>query len=126
HPDDAELSAFGTFALMRHLGYEILLAHFTAGENTSAKPSTKRPAQAMESASLLNARCLTGPEPDGSIAYSAAAVAWADELIRRTKPSVVVTHYPQNGGFGHQDHVTVSEIVTNAALRNASVKTILH
>src|SRR6185295_20396772 len=76
HPDDAELSAFGTFALMRHLGYEILLAHFTAVENTSVKPSTKRPAQAMESASLLNARCLTGPEPDGSIAYSAAAVAW--------------------------------------------------
>jgi len=46
--------------------------------------------------------------------------------IHRLSPQMVITHYPQELGQRHQDHVVTASAVVNAARRNRCVDWILY
>ncbi|MGE5175003.1 MAG: bacillithiol biosynthesis deacetylase BshB1 [Hyphomicrobiales bacterium] len=113
HPDDVEISCGGTLAAAAGEGLAVGILDLTRGElGTNGTPEV-RAREAEEAARLLGvAGRWNAGLPDGALhAYDPAQVRSVVEAIRRLRPEVVVTHYPQDR---HPDHVAASALVDRA------------
>jgi N-acetylglucosamine malate deacetylase 1 len=126
HPDDAELSAFGLLALARSVGAAVYIVHASDGESSHNATTDGRGSEAQRAAALIGATSVGMSLPDGRMEFDLACVSAIERLTTKVKPTIMVTHRPQLGGWGHQDHISVAAAATNVALRSASVSTILH
>lgn len=131
HPDDESLMMGGALAKYASEGVETYLLMATWGERgrfgvNGGKPGIEILAKVREGELLNAARELQMKEVsfldylDGDLDKSdpEEIIARIAMHIRRVKPQVVVSFGP-DGGYGHPDHVAISQFTT-AAIQKAS------
>lgn len=115
HPDDVEYSCFGFLKKEKNNGAIIDILIMTEGEggnfgNGKARRNEQETAFSMSGFNTLKFLSFN----DGQIPINANAISCVEELINKTMPDLILTHYPNDW---HQDHVNTSSIV-RAACRN--------
>ena len=131
HPDDESLGVGGTLAKYAAEGVETYLLTATRGERgrfgmNQESPGPEvvgkvREAELLAAAQELGIRevkFLDYIDRDLDQANPLEAVAKIAAHIRRVKPHVVVTFGPE-GGYGHPDHIAISQLATAATIRAA-------
>jgi LmbE family N-acetylglucosaminyl deacetylase len=116
HPDDAEFLCAGTLAHLANLGATVHMATLTAGDCGSttlppAKISKVRQKEAARSASLIGARYHCLRSKDLLVFYDLPHLNKVMELVRQTRPSLVLTHSPVDYMI---DHETASHLCQSA------------
>jgi LmbE family N-acetylglucosaminyl deacetylase len=116
HPDDLDILAGGTLAILAANGHRVRMVTATAGEGGSAdmgaaETARTRKAEAAASAARIRAeyRCLD--LPDLGVFNDDATRRRVTELVRETAPDVVITGSPQDY---HPDHEAISLLVRDA------------
>ena len=91
HPDDAEILAGGTLALLAGSGHRVTIVSMTAGDCGSANHSAKqisaiRQREAAAAAQVIGAEYLCAHFQDLAIFNDDASRRRVTELIRKTRP----------------------------------------
>jgi len=107
HPDDVEFIAGGTLALLSQKGFEIHIATICTGDMGSMNLNPREIAgvrfrEAIESAKVIGASYESLGESDLKVVFDNPTRFKVVELIRRTKPDIVFTHYPRDYMPDHQ------------------------
>ena len=131
HPDDESLGFGGTLAKYAREGVEIHLVTATRGERgrfgeSGEKPPPELVGRVREAELREAARALGICEvsfldySDGELdkANVREAVSKIAGHLRRVRPDVVVTFGPE-GGYGHPDHIAISQFTTAAVVAAA-------
>lgn len=131
HPDDEVFCAGGTLAKYAAAGAEVMVVSATrgqAGQIRSAQIATRHTlGQVREQELHLGCQRL-GIQHSLCLDYGDGTLAGLDpdiltrhitEIIRRFRPDVVLTFGP-DGGYGHPDHITMSNVTTVACERAGS------
>jgi N-acetylglucosamine malate deacetylase 1 len=116
HPDDAEILAGGTLALLSRLGHEIVIVTLSAGDCGSAMHGAEeiasiRKAEAAESAALIGAAYRWGGFHDMSIFSDDPSRRMVTGLLRELRPDIVLTAAPSDY---LSDHEATSQLVRDA------------
>jgi N-acetylglucosamine malate deacetylase 1 len=116
HPDDAEILAGGTLALLAEGGHTITIVSMTPGDGGSAvygpeEISAIRRQEAAASAKLIGAVYLCAEFRDAAIFNTDDSRRRVTGLIRRTSPDLVLTAAPVDY---HCDHEATSILVRDA------------
>ena len=125
HPDDVEIMCAGTLALLKEKDCKIQIATITNGDLGSATLSKNeiasiRKAEAAKSAKLLDADYYCLDNHDIFLTYDEPTLLKTIELIRKTKPDVVITQSRQDYMI---DHEVTSKLVQTACF-TAAIKNI--
>jgi LmbE family N-acetylglucosaminyl deacetylase len=118
HAGDAELTMGPLLAAERARGTRIVIADLTLGERghprlTEEQYGAQKRREAAAVAQALGAELELGPWKDAEIPDDEAARRWVASLIRRVRPTLLVTHWKHSM---HQDHSRTSAIVRDAVL----------
>lgn len=119
HADDEALTVGGLVGISKEYGNDTTLAILTKGEkgtpNADLKNDLKeiRTIEAKESATILGITKLIQEDfGDGELANKRVELTeYLNRLIQEEKPDLIIT-YDQSGLYGHPDHITTSEIIT--------------
>ena len=122
HPDDIEFIAGGTLALMSKKRLKIHIATVCSGNMGSLTLGPQEIAdvrfkEAAESAKIIDASYETLGESDLKLVFDNATRSKVVELVRRTRPDIVFTHFPQDY---MPDHQITADLVWDACF-NAQV-----
>ena len=121
HPDDAEILAGGTLALLSALGHDITVVTLSAGDCGSAihgpeEIAAIRKAEAAESAALIGAKYRWGGFRDMSIFSDDPSRRTVAGILRDLSPEIVLTAAPSDY---HCDHEATSELVRDACFASS-------
>jgi LmbE family N-acetylglucosaminyl deacetylase len=116
HPDDIEFYMAGTLLLLKRAGYETHYFNLASGNCGSAKENsaqtrTRRLTEARTAAVILSARfhaCITD---DLEIMYEVGLLRQVAAIIREVRPSIVLTHSPQDY---MEDHTNTCRLAVTA------------
>lgn len=116
HPDDAEILAGGTLALLAQAGHRVTIVSMTAGDcgTTEYSPneiSAIRRREAASAANLIGATYLCAEFRDLAIFNDDPSRRRVTELLRRAHPDIVITASPADY---HCDHEATSILVRDA------------
>ncbi len=116
HPDDAEFLAGGTLALLRQAGHTVVILTMTSGDCGSAELSPEQIArvrreEAKRSAALIDADYICLEFRDLSIVFDNHTRRSVAEVLRRTRPAIVLTAPPVDYMPDHE--------ITSLLLRDA-------
>jgi LmbE family N-acetylglucosaminyl deacetylase len=116
HPDDAEFMCAGTMALLHQRGWEVHIATITPGdcgtvEYTREQISSIRKAEAARSVAILDGEYHCLECDDAFIMYDRPTLLKAIALVRRVRPTVVLTLSPSDYMV---DHETASRLTQTA------------
>jgi N-acetylglucosamine malate deacetylase 1 len=118
HAGDMELTAGLVLLKQRQLGDRVVLLHLSLGERgnpklaASAYGAQKRK-EAEAAARALGAEVIFGPYRDGEVPNTEEARRFVADVIRRVRPSLVVTHWRESI---HRDHAATHAVVVDAVL----------
>jgi LmbE family N-acetylglucosaminyl deacetylase len=117
HPDDIEFAMAGTLLLLKRAGYEIHYFNLLSGNCGSAEYSAAatrriRRQEAKRAAKLLGAHWHAPIGDDLELVYSARHLRRVAGVIRDVRPTIVLTHAPQDY---MEDHMTTSRLAVTAA-----------
>jgi LmbE family N-acetylglucosaminyl deacetylase len=120
HPDDEANSLAGTIWSLVKNNIEVNWAILSRGEkgNDDAHYDEKlkgiRSKEAKHVAKILNIKDLSFRDyPDNDMArFKGKLIEDIKDIISSQKPDLIVT-YDLSGGYGHPDHIVVSEVVTD-------------
>ncbi len=117
HPDDIEFVAAGTLLLLAERGWELHYMNLCTGNGGSVEmdgPTTARTrlAEAQEAARLLDATFYPPICDDLELTYSVPLLRKVAAVVRQAKPSIVLTHSPQDY---MEDHMFASRLAVSAA-----------
>lgn len=125
HPDDDELTCLGTLIKLQSTKAQVFLLELTQGENSRGMPA-RRVQETRRVAELAGYTLYVENLPDGQMVYNIELVKIVEGYINTINPHIIITHFPQTLGRGHQDHVAVASAVVNAARRSKSVECIMY
>ena len=113
HPDDIELTCAGTLLRAAASGRRFGIVDLTRGEMGTRGTPQSRAGEARRAGEILGAEfrenlALT----DGGLERNRESEMALIEVIRREKPRIVLTSYPDDR---HPDHRRAGELVTDAA-----------
>jgi LmbE family N-acetylglucosaminyl deacetylase len=116
HPDDAEILAGGTLALLAESGNQVTIATMTPGDcgSDSHDPveiAAIRRREAAAAAAIIGATYLCAEFRDMAIFNDDASRRRVTELLRRVRPDLVITASPEDY---HCDHEATSRLVRDA------------
>ena len=112
HRDDAELTCGGTLAKAARAGHAVGIIDLTAGEMGTRGSAELRAREAEDAAKVLGVKVrLNAGLPDAHLANDEASRVKVVELIRRTKPRVVILPFPVGR---HPDHRIAAELGRDA------------
>ena len=116
HPDDAEILAGGTLALLSSLGHEIVIVTLSAGDCGSTvhgpdEIASIRKAEARECAALIGAAYRWGGFRDMAIFSDDPSRRMVTGLLRELRPDIVLTAAPSDY---LSDHEATSQLVRDA------------
>lgn len=117
HPDDLEILCGGTLARYTNEGHEVVMAHATKGdrgsfEHTSEEIAEIRHDEARRAAEICGAKHRSLGLSDGEVnSGDLAQRMMIVDLIRETKPEVIITHAPADYMV---DHNEISKLVVDA------------
>lgn len=118
HPDDAELSCYGTIRKYIDEGYECYISIASNGINgNSSSQNCDRISESKQSFFSLPVHFVTLDCMDGFISFDLNLVKKVSNIICEIRPNVVITHFPDSFGCEHQDHTAIGKAVTNAVVR---------
>jgi N-acetylglucosamine malate deacetylase 1 len=113
HPDDVELTCGGTLVRLKASGYRFGIIDLTRGEMGTRGTPEIRSAEARRAAEILGADFRESLDlGDGGLPLGRASELKVIDVIRREKPRVVLTPYPDDR---HPDHRRAGQLVTDAA-----------
>jgi LmbE family N-acetylglucosaminyl deacetylase len=117
HPDDIEFMMAGTLLLLNEVGWETHYLNISSGNcgsiNLNSKQTeTKRLEEAQKSATILGATFHPPFSRDLEIFYDSIHLRKLASVIRRVKPTIVLTHSPQDY---MEDHTNTSRLAVTAA-----------
>lgn len=116
HPDDIELSCAGFLTILKKkYGCRLFNVVFTAGNRKDSQDRLNEQKHANEMLGIEKS-FLVGLR-DGYLSPKASLVKKLEDIIEDTKPSLILTHAPNDH---HQDHIAVSQLTTAATRRSAS------
>jgi len=109
HPDDIELAAGGTVALLARAGHAVVLLDLTRGERATRGTPASRDAEARAASEILGARreCLGLPDGGVNGRDPDQLRVWV-EALRRHRPRLVLA---LSGEDDHPDHREAAELV---------------
>src|SRR4051812_24245425 len=109
HPDDLELTVGGTMLKMKQLGYRTGALDVTRGEMGTRGTVAGRAEEAQEAARILqlDVRDNLGL-PDGHVFADDDSRARMVSVLRRLKPTVILTHQLDDP---HPDHDHIARLV---------------
>jgi len=113
HPDDAEILAGGTLALLSALGHDIAIVTLSAGDcgstvNGPDEIATIRKAEAAASAALIGAQYRWGGFRDLAIFNDDSSRREVTGILRDLRPQIVLSAAPSDY---HSDHEATSQLV---------------
>lgn len=116
HPDDAEILAGGTLALLSRLGHEIVIVSLSAGDCGSTvygpdEIAAIRKGEATESAALIDAEYRWGGFRDLAIFSDDPSRRAVTALLREIRAEIVMTAAPSDYV---SDHEATSQLVRDA------------
>jgi N-acetylglucosamine malate deacetylase 1 len=116
HPDDAEILAGGTLALLAASSHNVTIISMTAGDCgsatvSSAEISTIRQREATAAAKLIGADYRCAKFRDLAIFNTDLSRRRVTELLRKTRPDIILTASPADY---HCDHEATSILVRDA------------
>jgi bacillithiol biosynthesis deacetylase BshB1 len=112
HRDDVELTCGGTLAKAVRAGHRVGIVDLTQGESATRGDAATRAAESVRAAAALGVHVrLNAGMPDAHLGNDEASRKAVVELIRRTKPKVVILPYPVGR---HPDHRVASELGRDA------------
>jgi LmbE family N-acetylglucosaminyl deacetylase len=116
HPDDIEFMMAGTLCLLRDAGYRIHYLNIATGSCGSLKhgPSALRRirrVEAQQAAALLGADFHASRADDLEVVYSIPLLRWLAGIVREVRPSIVLTHSPQDY---MEDHMNACRLAVSA------------
>ena len=116
HPDDAEILAGGTLALLTMAGHKVIILTMTYGDCGSTERGPEeiadiRRLEAQRAAALIGAEHHTLGFKDLSIFEDDPSRRRVTAALRRFRPDIVLTASPRDY---HCDHETTSKLVTDA------------
>ena len=117
HPDDIELMMAGTLLLLQHAGYEIHYMNVASGNCGSTKYSSEetkriRLQEAKNAAQILGAHFHPPVCDDLEILYDVDILRKISAIIREVKPTIVLTHSPEDY---MEDHVNTGRLAVTAS-----------
>lgn len=114
HPDDAELTCGGTLLKAAKQGHRVGILDLSAGEMASRGSVALRREEASRAASILGVSIRENLGlPDSGLTNVPETRLAVARVIRRLKPSVVITTAPSPFGR-HPDHRVTAELVRDA------------
>jgi LmbE family N-acetylglucosaminyl deacetylase len=118
HAGDAELTTGAVILKETQRGNRATILHLTLGEagnrNMSAVDyGAQKRREATEVAAALGAEVLFGPYKDGELPNDSEARRYVANIIRKVKPTLILTHWKLSD---HQDHAATSAVVRDAVL----------
>jgi LmbE family N-acetylglucosaminyl deacetylase len=117
HPDDIEFVMAGTLLLLKERGWEIHYFNLSTGNCGSVrydagKLRRMRLAEAKRAAKILGAHFHSPIADDLEIMYDVKSLRRVAAVIREAKPSIVLTHSPQDY---MEDHTNTCRLAITAA-----------
>ena len=117
HPDDIEFGMAGTLRLLGDAGWEIHCLNLSTGncgsmELSPARTRAVRRREAQEAARILGARWHPPLGDDLEILYDLRTLRRLAAVVRAVKPSIVLTHSPQDY---MEDHMNTCRLAVTAA-----------
>jgi len=117
HPDDIEFVMAGTLLLLRQAGWEIHYFNLSTGNCGSVRydgeeTRRRRLAEAKRAAKILGAHFHPPIADDLEIFYDIKLLRRVAAVIREARPSIVLTHSPQDY---MEDHMNTSRLAVTAA-----------
>jgi bacillithiol biosynthesis deacetylase BshB1 len=113
HADDIELSCAGTLVVVRQRGGSFGIVDLTRGEMGTRGTAETRRYESQRAAEILGASFReTLDFGDGGLAASREHELILIDLIRREKPRLILTSYPDDR---HPDHRRAGQLVADAA-----------
>jgi N-acetylglucosamine malate deacetylase 1 len=118
HCGDVEITSAGFLTKQRKKGDKITIFHLTFGERGHKKLSPDKYAiqkekEAIEAAKVIGADVIFGPYADGELPNSEQAVRHVAEIIRKIKPTTIITHWKNSI---HKDHAYTHSISMDGLL----------
>ena len=112
HRDDVELTCGGTLAKAAHAGHRVGILDLTQGETGTRGDAGTRAAEAERAARALGVHQRLNAEfPDAHLQNDEPSRARVVELVRATRPRVVILPFPIGR---HPDHRIASELGRDA------------
>jgi N-acetylglucosamine malate deacetylase 1 len=116
HPDDIEFTMAGTLRLLREAGWSTHYLNISTGSCGSLvhkAPALRkiRRREAMKAAAVLGATFHESRTDDLEILYTVPLLRWLTGVIRDVKPSIVLTHSPQDY---MEDHTNACRLAVTA------------
>ena len=113
HSDDIELTCAGTLVTLKARGRRFGIVDLTRGEMGTRGDASTREREALRSAEILGAEFREILDfGDGGLGKTRENELALIEVIRREKPRLLLTSYPDDR---HPDHRRAGELVTDAA-----------
>ena len=117
HPDDIEFYMAGTLLMLNQAGYEIHYMNVASGncgsaEYNAAMTRSIRNTEARAAAKILGAQFHPSITNDLEIIYNLELLRALSAVIRDVKPSIVLTHSPQDY---MEDHTNTSRLAVTAS-----------
>ncbi len=117
HPDDIEFYMAGTLLLLQRAGWEIHYMNLSSGNCGSARMDAAatrrvRKNEAQAAARILGAQFHPSLCDDLEILYELKTLRRLAAIIREVKPSIVLTHSPQDY---MEDHTNTCRLAVTAA-----------
>ena len=118
HAGDAELTMGPLLAAEHARGSRVMILDLTLGERghptlSAQQYATQKRREATQVAAAIGAELEIGPWHDAEIPNDEAARRWVATVIRRVRPTLVLTHWKESM---HRDHSATSAIVRDAVL----------
>ena len=117
HPDDIEFYMGGTLLLLKAAGWEIHYLNLSSGNcgsmvMSAAKTRVTRRAESKRAAKILGAYWHPPMCDDLEIFYDLSTLRKLAAVVREVKPSIVLTHSPQDY---MEDHMNTCRLAVTAA-----------
>ncbi len=117
HPDDIEFYMAGTLLLLKRAGFEIHYFNVASGncgttEYDAATTRNIRTREARAAARILGATFHPSVTDDLEVVYSVELLRKVAAVIREARPSIVLTHSPQDY---MEDHMITCRLAVTAA-----------
>lgn len=112
HPDDVELGVGGTLLTLAAQGHSTAVLDLTRGEAGSRGSAEERAGEAETAAEALGLQARENAFlPDGGLADAIEQREAVARIIRRFRPSIILSHAPHDR---HPDHHAAHDLVRNA------------
>jgi LmbE family N-acetylglucosaminyl deacetylase len=118
HCGDVEITTGAVLAKEKKLKSDIAILHMTLGERGHKKLhplkyAEQKKKEALEAGKVLGAEVIFGPYGDGELPNNEEAVKFVSEVIRRLKPTHIITHWRRSI---HKDHAYTHTISMDGTL----------